>query len=274
MPEKDRVAFGFTTYVDIRNSEYGEKLYEALESISRQLTPNRMNFLGVNLKEVDLKSFSQNWYHEYPMERREHRGKGAKVLEKGVLPVGCQWSRTGPLSAKGRLGLCPSLDPLPSYTISMEFNYSPRIDWQGLFLLVVGLLRPSYGMLHLFTEDERIGELFDKFSYFGPVVGEIAFTGWISSLGELRKPDSFEISKRRQYTYLPQLSWMNFLGPEFSGKYDPQAIMNNSCNYQELDFGAMFSITNSIGDVKNKKELFEECRKKLKASFVDGFFRF
>lgn len=271
MPKKDRVAFGFTTYIDIRDQEYGKKVYKALESISNKLTPNRMKFLGVDLKEVDLESFSENWHLEYSTEIREPREKG---WGKAVLPIGCEWSRTGPLSAKGRLGLCPSKDPLPSYTLSIEFNYSSKIDWQGLFCLLVDLLRPSYGMLHLFTEDERIGELFDKFSYFGPVVGEIEFTGWISTLGELRKPDSFELSKRKQYIHLPQLSWMNFLGPEFNGKYDPRSIMEKSNNYKEHDFGTMFSVTNSIGDVMNQRGLFEQRRKELKASFAEGFFRF
>lgn len=274
MAQKDRVTYGFTTYTDIRDAKFGKGVYRALESISNRLTPNRMKFLGVNLREVEETSFSENWYKEYATERKEHRGKNAKVLEKGVLPVGCDWSRTGTLSAKGSLGLGPSKDPLRSYTLSIEFNYTPRIDWAGLFVALVDLLSPSYGMLHLFTKEERIGKPSDNFTFLGPVVGEREFTGWISSLGDFRRPDSFELDKRKNYVHLPQLSWMNFLGSEFNGQYDKNIVKGESNNFKEYESGILFSVTENIDAVKNQKAIFEGRRENLKQCFVENFFRF
>lgn len=274
---RPRIAIGITTYLDISDSEFGAAIYRAHEDTSNRLTPNRVRIWSAKHGVAATHDFSSLWLTVMPFERREGKGpdKG-KLLDKGEFRVGAEWSRTGSLAGRGRVDFRPDLDHSQCDTLSIEFNYDPKIDWYGLFQRLVEICKPAYGMLHLFTELELSrSEAKDHLERFdGPLVGEGSFTSWKTSLGSWRAPDRWQLAERRTYRFLPQLSWANYFGSEFDGVID--AVRRNAMadgTHGDKD-ERFLRITEAISDVVDQPEIFDAKRERLKSHFPEGFFRF
>jgi hypothetical protein len=272
---KNKIALGFTTYKDIRDSKYGLEVYRALDSVSDRLTPNKFKSAGVKPLIENEKEFSKYWYYENSYETRENRNKNSKILDKGIIPMGGEWVKTGSMAGKGCLGLRIWKDEtLHSYTVSLEYNYSPKIDWFELFSKLVAIIQPSYGMMHLFTEEERLGDLYKLPNFRNPVIREETFTSFITATGAIRSPDSFRIEERRKYIHLPQLSWANYLGPEFEGQYKMDKTQELAFFSKEIDNSLLFTVSENIRDIEKNYGEFCNKRDLIKSTFTKDFFWF
>jgi hypothetical protein len=273
---RQKIAIGITTYVDISGREFGAAIYRAHEETSKRLTPNKIRIWSAKHDVGTAHDFSSLWLTVMPFEKREGKGpdKG-KLIEKGEFRVGPEWSRTGSLAGRGRVDFRPEIDHSECNTLSIEFNYDPKIDWYGLFKRIVDVCKPAYGMLHLFTELELSrSEGKDHLERFdGPLVGEGSFTSWKTSEGHWRGPDKWQLAERRHYRFLPQLSWANYFGSEFDGEVDAMRRKTGADGIQGNEEGRFLHITDAISDVIDRQEFFDAKREKLKSCFADGFFR-
>ena len=265
---KSKIAIGITTYKDITSPEYAERLYQACLTASKKIVPNRLNFLGVKCSVSSCGQFAQNWTKKYARETRENRSKNAKVLDKGELHVGAEWSTVGAISGKGSLGLPPTKEPLKSYTIQLQYNFNENIDWLNLFRNIIGFTSPSYGMMHLFSPEDIQLKRSGGTTFGGPVIGESQFVRWATSISTIRKPDSWEFEKRRNYIALPELSWANYLGSEFSGNYNASCLEEASHLFEIDNDGVLILATKNVSDV-----LVQEKNTKKFAKFKNHAFR-
>ncbi len=205
------------------------------------------------------------------LRKAREPGKGP-VIERGTYRIGLEWRSP---AGTGQLLVPSEIDPNGAYTIELDYAWSPRTDWSALFDRLVEITQPAYAMLHLFTERELesypAGEGLDRFE--GPVAGEGSFTGWLSSLGDWRSPDRHRLKERRQYRFLPQLSWANVLGREFEGRYDPQAIDRLALAVRHADGRTAFRVSEALRDVERDPDAFEAARARLREAFAPDVFR-
>lgn len=273
---RPKIAIGITTYSNISDREFGAAIYEAHEETTKRLVPNKIRIWSKKHDVSSAEDFGSLWLTVMPFEKREGKGpdKG-KLLDKGELRVGAEWSRTGPLAGRGSVKFRPDVDHSRYDTLSIEFNYDPKIDWYGLFKRLVDICQPAYGMLHLFTDSELSRyEGKDYLECFnGPLVGEDSFTSWKTSEGTWRRLDKWQLAERRTYRFLPQLSWANYFGLEFDGEVDAMRRRAVAEADQGIENGRFLHITESISDVLGRSELFDAKRERLKSYFSDGFFR-
>lgn len=273
---RQNIAIGITTYVDISDKEFGAAIYQAHEETSKRITPNRIRIWSAKHDVGTALDFGSLWLTTMPFEKRESKGpdKG-KLIEKGEFRIGAEWSRSGPLAGHGRVDFRPDIDHSQCDTLSIEFNYHPKIDWYLLFERIVDVCKPAYGMLHLFTELElsrsKGKDHWERFD--GPLVGEGSFTGWKTSEGHWRRPDKWQLAERRRYRFLPQLSWANYFGPEFDGEVDAVRRNTGADGLPGNMDGRFLRITDAISDVSDRQDFFDAKREKLKSYFGDGFFR-
>jgi hypothetical protein len=268
-----KVGIGITTYLDIGDPEYGGAVFDAYSVVSSKIVPNRIRVWTTKAPVATREDFVRHWLKPAAFERRDDRS--GRIIERGVLHFGAEWRRTGSLPGRGRVQFRPDLDSSRSNSIIIESAHSYRVEWISLFERLLEIFSPSYGMLHLFTEEELAKSIsvdhFEKFD--GPLAGEEHFTSWKSSLGDWRSPDQWEREARRQYRFLPELSWANFLGNEFDGQYDRTLIRENAVNARVIGNGLLFQTTRVLGDVEKFPEQFAAARSKLKQAFLPGFFR-
>jgi hypothetical protein len=92
-------------------------------------------------------------------------------------------------------------------------------------------------------------------------------------LGHWRKPDRWDAAARRQYRYLTDLSWANFLGREFEGQFDSAIIRKLAAKARTLGNGFAFQVTGSLADVERHPDEFNSSRDLLKGAFRHDFFR-
>jgi hypothetical protein len=271
---KSKVGIGITTYLDIASPKFGEAVFDCYASVSHRIEPNKVSIWSQRHEVTSAKEFGVLWATPITWQSIEDRGKG-RVMDKGEALIGAEWHRTGSLSGTGSAILRAPLDTSSANEILIEHNYSSRIDWRSLFMGLVDLCQPSDAMLHLFTDAERqrsIGrerlESFDR-----PFAGEDYFTNWQASSGDWRRPDRWQLSERRNYRFLPQLSWANFLGEEFKNCYSADAIKSDAYRTTKTANGLAFEITSDLRDVERPYKEFEEARAKLKSAFTDECFR-
>lgn len=270
-----KVAIGITTYTDILSEEFAARIYDAYSETSPRIVPDQA-WLPIYLQKQDIRAredFTRQWSMIVPVGTREMR---SRVVERnGFMTLGAEWRKRGQLSGKGNVNFRPTTDPAGSNTISISHNYTPKIDWLKFFQKLCSIFNPSYGMIHLFdkAECERAASssLYEKFD--GPVVGEKIFTSWKSALDHWRGPDQWQLKERRSYRYLPQLSWGNFLGPEFDGQYDRAGIEKAAASFDRLGDGVLFTTTPSFDDIRKNRAEFEDRRLLLRKCFEPGFFR-
>jgi hypothetical protein len=155
----------------------------------------------------------------------------------------------------------------------LEHNYAVRVHWQALFRRLVDQFRPAHANLHVFTDCELERASDDRFAFRAPIVGEGSFTHWKSASGDWRGPDPWEITARRRYCFLPDLAWGNYLGDEFSGRYDRTTLIEHSSAPVEFNGGILFHVTDKLNDVVDRHSVFEEKRAWLRTAFSDDVFR-
>lgn len=236
-----------------------------------------MNQIGVwSIKHpvMTREDFGRLWLTRSHFEMRENRSRG-EVIDQGETLIGAHWRRTGSLSGRGYVQFRPVADNTRSNSVVIESNHRRSVEWLLLFEKLIEVLAPSYAMLHLFMGMELTNPTsHDHFTKFdGPFAGEEHFTSWKSSLGDWRRPDQWDLKARRQYRYLPELSWANFLGREFDGQYDLNLIKKSAVNAKTIGGGFVFQATKTLSDVEKFPEQFNRSRTELKQAFVPGFFR-
>lgn len=265
---KPRIAIGITTYKDIKSPEFGRAVFEAYASASPKMTPNQVKVWGKKHAVTGCDDFAALWLTHTPCEVRDSRSSSAGVLERGTWEIGAEW-RTGAPVGHGKVDFRPSLDPSRTNAITISHAYSPLFDWLRLFESLVRHSEPAYAMLHLFTEREiAASSSADRFERFDSAFsGEHWFTSFRSPLGHWDVVDNLRLEQRRNYKFLPELSWANVLGPEFDGNYDPSVIAQRAAWHQSVDGRLHFRITHSLQDVIDRFDQFNLARIRLRAAF-------
>lgn len=267
---KSKVGIGITTYEDIRSSHFGYALYEALVASSPKLAPYRVDVIAEKYEVSGPQDFASHWCSERRLVVRPKYG----VAPSYVAPseFGADWRTKGTLSGSGDV-FFGGRDPNAPSTLTLQHNYAARVDWQLLFKRLVELFNPAHANLHIFTERELelAGE--GRFAFRAPIAGEGTFTHWKTKFGGWRGPDPWEVAERRKYRFLPDLAWGNYVGDEFSGRFDRQLLLETSSAPAELSKGILFHVTAKLSDVIDRHSFFEKERAKLRKVFADGFFR-
>jgi hypothetical protein len=271
---KPRIGIGITTYRDISSPEFGEAVFDAYAEASERITPNQVKVWSIKSIVENRDDFGRLWLTRTPYQVHEGRSRRGPVLERGEYMVGAEWKRTGALAGEGSVTFRPELERSRTNEIIINHAYSPRVDWLSFFRALVAICGPSYAMLHLFTDTELAtsasGDRFEVFD--GPFAGEAGFTHFRSPLGHWDGPDQLRLVERRIYKYLPELSWANFLGPEFRGNYDPQFLARKAAVCEADGDSTLFCVTPSLGDVIDRYEEFNLARVRLRAAFPPRFF--
>lgn len=267
---KPKVGIGITTYQDIRAPDFAYALYEALVAASPKLAPYRIDTL-VDKYAVDSPTdFALHWCTELRLIAQPKYGIAPSY--EAPSEFGAEWKVKGTLSGEGAI-FFGGRDPNEPATLTLWHNYSARVNWKGLFRRLVDLFAPAHANLHVFTDRELDIAGNDRFAFRAPIVGEASFTHWKSILGYWRGPDPWEIDARRQYRFLPNLAWGNYLGDEFLGRFDRTFLIDHSSDPVELDGGILFHVTDDLNDVVEPDDAFEERRAKLRSAFADDVFR-
>lgn len=264
---KPFIGIGITTYRDISSPAHGVAVYEAYQAATPSFAPDIVRIDSSKYSVGDAAAFADLWRSEGSWEVQENRGRGP-VIDKGTFAIGAEWKRTGRGGGKVRFrSERRNEDP---DTILIEHPYAARTDWLALFRRLVTICEPAYAMMHLFTEDETRSNT----NFVGPFAGEELFVGWRSSDGARHRPDRWQTKERHTYRFLPALSWANFLGPEFDGQFDPHALERDAAKIWREANGCLFTATENIADVADRREKFSASRDALKAAFAeDCFFR-
>lgn len=266
---KPRIGIGITTYRDISPPEFGEAVFDAYAAASERITPNQIKVWSIKSVVENRDDFGRLWLTRSPYEVREDRSSNAPILERDEFMVGSEWKRTGALSGEGKVTFRPELDRLRTNEIIIRHTYSPRVDWLLFFRILVDICGPSYAMLHVFTDTELATSVRgDRFEVFdGPFAGEKWFTHFKSPIGHWDGPDELRLTERRNYKYLPEFSWANFLGSEFRGNYDPQVLAREAATCEIAGDSTLFCVTSALGDVIDRYDEFNLARVRLRAAF-------
>lgn len=267
---KSKVGIGITTYEDIRSPDFGYALYEALSATSPKLAPYRVDVIAEKYEVSSPQDFASHWCSERRLVVRPKYGVAPSYIAPSEF--GANWRTKGALSGSGDVYF-GGTDPNASRTVTLEHNYAASVNWQKLFRRLVELFKPAHANLYIFTERELelAGE--GRFAFRTPIAGEGTFTHWKSKSGDWRGPDSWQVAERRLYRFLPDLAWGNYLGDEFSGRFDRPLLLKTSSAPAEYNKGILFQVTSKLSDVIGQHSLFEEERAKLRTVFADDFFR-
>lgn len=267
---KSKVGIGITTYEDIRSPDFGYALYEALVAISPKLAPYRLDVITAKYEVGGPDDFATHWCSELRLIVSPKHGVAPSY--NAPSEFGAEWRTKGTLSGSGDV-FFGGRDPNEPSTITLQHNYVPKVNWEALFRNLVELFKPAHANLHIFSERELelAGE--GRFAFRAPITGERAFTHWKSKTGDWRGPDPWQVTERRRYRFLPELAWGNYLGDEFSGRFDRQALLETSASTTELNNGILFQITENLSDVVDRYSFFEKERAMLRTLFADDFFR-
>tara|TARA_R110002096_G_scaffold105931_1_gene233125 strand:- start:145 stop:948 length:804 start_codon:yes stop_codon:yes gene_type:complete len=257
------IVIGITTYDDISNSETARAVYNILHQCDAQLTPEFINWHEpVNIPIETLETWSHYWMTDAVI-----RGQGAPA----DIKIGAIWCRRRSVRSWGMVDHASGNNGNLDSTLIMRFNQKSGIDWFSLFSQLCALLRPAHGMLHQFPPQEK--KMLDYNRFDSAVVGERAFTGRVAKDGNKVFPDLRKRTWPRQFKYLPELAWANYLGPELSATYDAVAILNFAARAWPNERGVLFRITDDFGDVTEDHERFSARRLELRDCFVAGTFR-
>lgn len=271
---KPRIVIGITTYRDLRDAAIGAQVYDACAEVSPRLVPARASVFQQHHAVTNRDEFAALWYSEARSEVREGRTRTARVLERGILHLGAEWRSTGALNGNGNVVFRPERDNTQPDTLAVDHAFSPKVDWYGLLRKLVQITEPAYAMLHLFNgQGGGLTHSVEPDAFCGALTGEARFTSWKTPAGTWRKPDKWERAERRTYRYLPDLPWANYLGPEFSTRYDRAALREAAFDSCEMGEGVLFSSTAHLRDVLDPDTTYSGRQAVLKRAFVDGTFR-
>jgi hypothetical protein len=267
---KPKVGIGITTYEDIRSRDFGLAVYEALYATSAKLAPYRIEVIGDKHEVAGAQDFASHWCTELRLVLRPKHGVAPSYTPPSDF--GADWRTKGVLSGDGNV-FFGGRDPNAPSTLIIQHNFATNLAWEGLFLRLVKLLKPAHANLHVFTKRELELAREGAFAFRNPIAGEGNFTSWVSPLGTMRGPDPWEVDERRRYRFLPDLAWGNFLGPEFSGRFDQETLLGRPDLAEELGGGILLHVTENLSDVVKRPAFFESERSKLRLAFADDFFR-
>lgn len=270
-----KVAIGITTYLDLADPAFVEAIFDAYAAVSSKIVPDRIKVMSKKYAVNSRADFGAHWVTRIPYRVRANRSRSSALVERGELVVGAEWRRTGANSGQGQIYFRPDDDDSRDNKIFIRSKYSSNVRRDKLFELLVALCKPSYAMLHLFgvvgSAADKARDRVERFD--GPIAGEEYFTSWKSSIGEWRKPDKWQLSERRQYKYLPELAWGNYLGFEFDGQFDRQFVEAAAYSSKPIGRGLLFQTTQALADIQKSPTDYCAGRDKLKAAFCPGFFR-
>lgn len=274
-----KVGIGITTYEDISSPRFAAIIYDAYLATSPKIVPTRVDVWSKKHEVIDRDAFSAHWLTEMDYRVMENRSRSSAVLEKGQFLVGAKWRTTGRLPGQGEVTFRPRLDSSRSNKVVINHKFHAAINWAGLFERLVEAMQPAYAMLHVFSQEEPHqveldGVELDRVETFDrPFAGEDYFTNWKTSLGMWRKPDRWQFEERRRYRFLPNLSWSNFLGPEFDGQYDLAELSSRAEFVRPSGRGILLQVTGALSDVVDRREWFREKQSSVRGAFAPGFFR-
>lgn len=267
---KPKVGIGITTYEDIRSRDFALALYEALVDCSPKLAPLKVEVINNKYDIENAEDFAIHWCTQMRLVARPKYGVSPSYTP--ISEFGANWRIKGALSGTGDV-FFGGHDPGSPSTLTLENNWVPAVSWEGLFYRLVELFKPAHANLHVFTERELELAGHGNFAFRAPIVGERAFTSWMSNLGQVRGPDPWQLAERRRYRFLPDLAWGNFLGPEFLGRLNPAQLLEGAKAAMQVNNGVLFQVTEELRDLVKQPEMFEEERANLRRAFAVDFFR-
>lgn len=265
-----KVGIGLTTYKDVRSPDFGLAFYQALLACSPKLVPYRAEVVGKRYDVSGPQDFASHWCTELRLVSRPKYGIAPAYTPPSDF--GAHWRTKGSLSGGGEVFFGGD-DPNAPCTVTLEHTFSAKLGWIDLFRRLVEKFEPAHANLHIFTDRELELAGNGRFAFRAPIIGEGSFVQYKTSLGHWHGPNRWEIAERRRYRFLPELAWANYLGNEFSGRFNRQFLLERSKYSADVSNGILFQITDSLDDVVRKPSYFEHERDMLRPIFADDFFR-
>lgn len=258
--KQTRVAIGITTYQDISGKDHARFVYDALCQTDHRLCPEFVNWHEpINIAIENQEIWTEYW------------AQNATIEFEGIVSntkFGGLWRRRKSVQNWGMVNhILPKNGEPRTSTLMMDFRWHAKIDWWQLFSELCNGFETTYGMLHLFTPEEI--KPLDYQAFDGPVCGEHSFAAKPNKYGQYpRTSDGSKI-----FSFLPELSWANYLGPKFAHLYDEEIICANAYNAKLDGQSLMFRVSQNLGDVMHEHEMFSNKRMILRKAFTKGTFR-
>lgn len=240
---KPSVKISVKTYKDVSDKTFGRRIISALLRCSPLLEPEGLSYdEAYDSPFVSEEDFAENWWalprqstvtyrteFEGPLWRRRN-----KLVSQGQVQHSC-------MTIKGNRA--------PGF-ISFDCRWSPEVDFASLFDPWFEILEGEMGMVHVFTDHERIplGNFEDRSFQSG-------------SFGGPARPG------------IPNIGWCLAFGPENAHEVDPALLREHGYNVVEKNGARIVQVTDKLSDVVDDFEAFAKRRQKIRRLFRDGLFR-
>ena len=163
------------------------------------------------------------------------------------------WKRNRVVKCRGamRHTFTNKLGKLSLGHILLRAHPDRTVDWLALLRVFCDLSRPKYGILYLLTEIELTEATLKSPAY----LFKSGAPGW-----------AVESS-------VPNLGWANYFGDEFAAAVDVAQLKAQSVATERIGDGYLFTVTDSLFDVRDDFAKFSARRALLRRQFADGFFQ-
>lgn len=160
------------------------------------------------------------------------------------------WKRKNVIKSQGHIfhtAKVGSRGELMLGSITIKFQINRKFDWFNLIRELIAHVRPTYGMIHLFTEPELTPD---------------------------RVHNDFQIgtASRRLAIGVPELAYMNFFGDGLAGGVNQKQLELEGGIVEEIGSGYLVCVGKNLFDIEDDFEAFSTKRKNLKSVFPTGVF--
>lgn len=132
-------------------------------------------------------------------------------------------------------------------SLSIQAQFHKKVEWLDVFRGLCLAMKPSYALLHFFSECELVGV-------------------------KSGTPESYFVSGIVHGGTIPNVGWAVFYGDEFAEAVDGERIAAAGFPIEKIDNGYLVRVTEHFQDVVRNFPLFSKRRAELKALFPEGFF--
>jgi hypothetical protein len=233
------------TASETESQSFGRRFMKALIDASPRLTPELVS-ASEQFKEQfnDIDSFIHDWW-AIPATSY------ADGMLVGESFWGPHWKRRSALASRGMVnhGLIDVKGRRTLSNLWFEARWKPTVNFELLFEDWVGIAKPSIGMIHLFTDRERL------FSQAGASASFAA-----GSFGGPAKPG------------IPNMGWAMAYGDEYLKEVDVSRIKNRGFFVYEREDVVVVRVTEKLSDVADNFDYFSKRRSELKSMFNPELF--
>ena len=242
---KPSVLISIQTAARTEAKAFGRRFMQMLIDENRSLVPELVS-TSERFKDpfVNLDHFIDHWWAIPIKSYMDDRIVGERF-------GGPMWKRKSTLASRGMIshGVLDVKNERTPSRLWFESRYDAKVDFSRMFNGWVDLARPSIGMLHVFTEAEKVmlqneaGSWFQSGSFGGPA-----------------KPG------------LPNMGWAMAYGGDYAAEVDVARIKDAGFPVREISNAIIVQITNSLSDVVDDFAFFLDRRAELKRHFRSELF--